>query len=67
MLAIFTALSLSQPAPPIPSRATATVRVLVPGRSSKVDWEQSEKRRKAERIVEEPDGRKVLLRLVEFE
>ena len=48
-------------------RATATVRILAPGRSSRADWEKAEKLRKAEKVVEEPDGRKILLRLVEFE
>lgn len=67
MLAILTALALAQPVPSMNERATATVRILAPGRSSRADWEKAEKLRKAEKVVEEPDGRKVLLRLVEFE
>lgn len=47
--------------------APASVIILKPGIGSQSSWDQTQRRRQKEVTVTEQDGRKTLIRLIEFE
>lgn len=48
-------------------RATATVRIVAPARASRRAWNETPPVLKRELIVREADGRRTLVRVIEFE
>lgn len=55
------------PAPRQTQSAIATIRILQYGKSSKSVWNDQPGFRKREIVVQEKDGRKTIVRLIEFE
>jgi len=62
-LAAATAPAAVRPTP----QARATVRVLTPGTSTVREWDEAPASRRREIVVQEPDGRRTRLRLIDFE
>lgn len=61
------AAQLEAPQPTLRAIATVSVRIERPAKAGREEWDRVPESRKSEVVVQDKDGRPVLLRLVEYQ